>query len=238
MSKRNSEGEITHVNWNQKQLTQICWEAKLTLLRHKPTHCPFFVLFIYLSGASESPNPCSLLGVRGSQVTKERGKAREGYRGETERLQCSRKMEQIMYLGCCKQEEAESGCTTQGQTGCLLGLGNKHGSLVSPCWKWVLNPGMQEKRCGYWSSRPGRNKCWYNWPTWEVAQFWCEPVRQHWFLRREVLMKSLQALAAKWTTLKVQHVPPGSGKGWISASSSVESGNAQLDDKNLMSSKP
>lgn len=115
MSKRNSEGEITHVNWNQKQLTQICWEAKLTLLRHKPTHCPFFVLFIYLSGASESPNPCSLLGVRGSQVTKERGKAREGYRGETERLQCSRKMEQIMYYAAVNRRKLRAAAQLKGK---------------------------------------------------------------------------------------------------------------------------
>lgn len=143
MSKRNSEGEITYVNWNQKQLTQTCWEAKLPLLRHKPTHCPFFP-FIYMSG---SPNPCSLLGAWKS-----------GYEGEREiERRISRRdreggMQQESganhVLCCCKQEEAESGCTTQGQTGCLLGLGNKHGSLVSPCWKWFLNSGTQEKRCG------------------------------------------------------------------------------------------
>lgn len=141
-------------------------------------------------------------------------------------------------LCCCKQEEAESGCTTQGQTGCLLGLGNKHGSLVSPCWKWLLNPGTQEKRCGCQSSRLGRDKCWYIQPTWEAAELWCEPVRQHGFLRRKVLVGSLQALAAKWTNCRGSRCLLAVGRGGWVQSSSVESGNAQRDGKSLMASKP
>ena len=108
----------------------------------------FFKIFIYISGASGSRNPCSLLGVWKSDYKGERERGRRISRRDGERLQCSRQSGTKFVLCCCKQEEVESVCMTQRHTGCLLALENKHWSPVSPCWKWLLNPGTKEKSCG------------------------------------------------------------------------------------------
>lgn len=94
-SKRNSEGERTHVNWNQKQLTQTCWETKLPLLSHIPTHCLFCCCYLFISQELQEAHIPAVCWVWGSPITKERGKGGGG--GGIERG-CSAvgKVEQIM----------------------------------------------------------------------------------------------------------------------------------------------